>query len=414
MKKTSKGLRLHFGLFGRRNVGKSSLINMITQQNTAIVSSNHGTTTDPIEKPMEFPPIGPVVFIDTAGIDDVGSLGQLRINKTKKVIDRIDIAILVTEAEQWTSFERRLFQEFIDRHIPTLIVFNKSDLHTIPNSTLVYLKQSRTIHKNIHWVKTVAHKQQGLEDFRTALSTIIPPHYIDQTIIVRDLIRPKDIIMLIVPIDKEAPKGRLILPEVQTIRDILDGYGICIISKDTEIHQTLGALKKPPALIITDSSCFSTAAKAIPSHIPLTSFSILFARLKGNLTQQAIDTTAIDHLNDNDAILIAESCTHHPIEEDIARVKIPRLLKQYTKKGLDIHITRGHDFSIDEKPFKLIIHCGACTLTRREVLNRLCYCKEKNIPITNYGLTIAYTLNIFERVLSPFPDIYQQLKKNQY
>jgi len=382
---------------------------MITRQNAAIVSSYAGTTTDPIEKPMEFLPLGPVVFIDTAGIDDIGSLGQLRKKKTKETFDRIDVAIIVTEANQWTPFEHELLNSFLGRHIPTLVVFNKSDLSSTDTQTITVLNQLQSTHKHLTWVKTVANKKQGLETLRLALLEVVPPHYIDQTIIVRDLIRPKDIVMLIIPIDKEAPKGRLILPEVQTIRDILDGHSICIISKETQIKQTLSALKAPPKLAITDSSCFHVAAASVPNNIPLTSFSILFSRLKGDLIQQAIHTKTIDDLQDNDAVLIAESCSHHPIEEDIARVKIPRLLKRYTKKSLDIHITRGHDFPIDTKPFKLVIHCGACTMNRREVLNRLWHCKENNIPMTNYGLVIAYTLNIFKRALSPFPDALNQI-----
>lgn len=409
MNKTPKGFRIHLGLFGRRNVGKSSLFNMITQQEASIVSSDAGTTTDPVEKPMEFLPLGPVIFIDTAGIDDVGSLGRLRKKKTKETFDRIDIAILVTEANCWTPFEHQLLQEFMHRNVPTLVVFNKSDLFTTHSNTLNLLKRLRSTYKNLQWIKTVACRTQGLEAFRSTLLSIIPSHYIDQTIIVRDLLQPTDIVMLVIPIDKEAPKGRLILPEVQTIRDILDGHAICIISRETEIRQTLSALKTPPVLVVTDSSCFDTTAANVPNNIPLTSFSILFSRLKGNLTMQAIYTKAIDTLEDNDAILIAESCSHHPIEEDIARVKIPRLLKQYTKKNLDIHITRGHAFPIDIKPFKLVVHCGACTMNSREIANRLWRCKENNIPMSNYGLTIAYTLNVFKRALSPFPDTLNQI-----
>jgi len=256
MNKTPRGFRIHLGLFGRRNVGKSSLFNMIIQQDASIVSSKAGTTTDPVEKPMEFHFLGPVIFIDTAGIDDVGALGELRMAKTKKTIDRIDIAIIVTDMNQWTSFEHKLLTKFLDRNIPTLIVFNKSDLYSLDAHTTTLLVDLQSKHKQIQWVKTIAHKKQGLENFRSALLKIIPQHYIDSTIIVCDLIRPKDIIMLIIPIDKEAPKGRLILPEVQTIRDILDSYAICIISKETEIKQTLSALNTLPSLAITDSSCF--------------------------------------------------------------------------------------------------------------------------------------------------------------
>ena len=409
MQKTPKGLRLHIGIFGRRNVGKSSLLNALTRQTVSIVSDVAGTTTDPVEKPMELLPIGPVVFIDTAGVDDAGILGEMRTARTKKIFDRTDLAIIVTTGNGWSSFEEELLKEFTDRNVPVVIVFNKVDIES-PGDDLI----QKLTNEKYAVVQTVAVKAQGLFDLREAIIKQTPQEIINSPAIISDLIQPGDLVILVVPIDKEAPKGRLILPQVQTIRDILDSDASCMVVKERELRDAFQKLNSKPAIVVTDSQAFLKVAADTPNDVLMTSFSILFARVKGNLSEFVRGAMVIDELKPGDNVLIAESCTHHPITDDIGTVKIPRWLTQYVGGKIKFSHSQGHDFPDDLEKYKLIIHCGSCMFNRREVLSRIMHAKRAGVQITNYGLTIAYTLGIFERALSPFPGVlnmYRELKK---
>jgi len=392
-----RGMRLHIGLFGRRNVGKSSLLNAITRQEVSIVSDFAGTTTDPVEKPMELLPLGPVLFIDTAGIDDVGALGELRARRTMQVFDRTDLGVLVTEAGTWGEYEDAILDEFLARKTPVVVVFNKVDLdeHPAPVPRLQELK--------ITPVLTAAHERRGILDFRQALLDAAPPDFIDNPTILGDLVSSGELAVLVVPIDKEAPRGRLILPQVQAIRDLMDTDALALVVKERELSHALEQLKAPPKLVVTDSQAFLKVAADTPPDVPMTSFSILFARFKGDLASQVEGTLAIENLKSGARILIAEACSHHPISEDIGRVKIPRWLTQYVGGKLEIEHVQGHDFPDDLTGWDLVIHCGACTFNRRAMLARIMRAREAGVPLTNYGLVIAYSLGIFERALQPFP-----------
>lgn len=400
MNNSPRGLRLHIAIFGRRNVGKSSLLNALVRQDVSIVSDTAGTTTDPVEKPMELLPIGPCLFIDTAGIDDTGALGDLRVEKTRRVFDRTDIGVVVVAAGSWGEFERKLLDELTGRDIRTVVVFNKSDLGK-PDSRL--LQQLQDLQVGV--VSTVATEGAGLLDFREALIAAAPDEIINVPSILGDLIRPGDLTVLVVPIDMEAPKGRLILPQVQTIRDVLDNDAYCMVVKERELRDALARLDSPPALVVTDSQAFLKVAGDTPDEIPMTSFSILFARFKGDLTEFVRGALAIDKLKSGDRVLIAEACAHHPIADDIGRVKIPRWLTQYVGGKLHFDHVQGHDFKNDLSAYKLVIHCGGCMNNRREMLSRIVYCRRQGVPITNYGIAIAYSLGIFERALRPFPGV---------
>jgi [FeFe] hydrogenase H-cluster maturation GTPase HydF len=407
--RTPKGLRLHIGFFGRRNVGKSSLLNAITRQNVAIVSEVAGTTTDPVEKPMEFLPLGPVLFIDTAGIDDTGALGGLRIQKTRQIFDRADLGVIVSEAGAWGDFEEQLVAEFRSRKVPVVVVFNKSDLAEPGEKILDRLR-----HEKIPVVRTAAPSGEGILDLRQTLLDAAPPEFINHPAILGDLVGAGEMAVLVTPIDKEAPKGRLILPQVQAIRDLLDSDAYCVVVKERELRHALERLKRPPKLVVTDSQAFLKVAADTPREIPLTSFSILFARFKGDLTELVRGTLAIEQLKAGDRILIGEACSHHPIAEDIGRVKIPRWLTQYVGGKLEFKTVQGHDFSEDLSSYRLVVHCGACMMNRREMLTRILRCRQAGVPITNYGLAIAYSLGIFERALEPFPgalEIYRKVSK---
>jgi [FeFe] hydrogenase H-cluster maturation GTPase HydF len=406
MQSSPKGMRLHIGLFGRRNVGKSSLLNALTRQDVSIVSETAGTTTDPVEKPMELLPIGPVLFIDTAGIDDVGALGEQRVERTRRVFDRADVGLIIAQADEWGDFEEGLLAELTQRQVPTIAVFNKTDLAP-PDATVM----ARLAERKVACVKTVASRSEGLADLREALIRSAPEDFINTPSIVGDLVPPGELVVLVVPIDKEAPKGRLILPQVQTIRDLLDSDAYCLVVKERELRDALGRLNRPPALVVTDSQAFLKVAADTPPQVPLTSFSILFARFKGDLTELVRGALAIDQLRPGNRVLIAEACSHHPIGEDIGRVKIPRWLTQYVGGKLEFVTTQGHDFPPDLGTFKLVVHCGACVQNRREVLSRILNSRQAGVPITNYGLAIAFSLGIFERALTPFPaalDVYRQ------
>jgi len=385
MRTTPKSFRLHIGIFGRRNAGKSSLLNALTRQQVSIVSEVAGTTTDPVEKPMEMLPLGPVLFIDTAGIDDLGALGQLRVQKTRQVFDRTDLGLIVVDAGQWGEFEQGILDELQGRKVPALVVFNKSDVAKPPTAVVDELKTTGT-----PWVETVATNGDGILDVREALVRAAPEDFLNPPPIVADLVPPGELAVLVVPIDLEAPKGRLIVPQVQTIRDLLDGDAYAMVVKERELRDALDRLRRPPALVVTDSQAFLKVAGDTPPGVKMTSFSVLFARQKGDLAQFVEGAMAIDRLQPGDRVLVAEACTHHPIGDDIGRVKIPRWLEQYVGGALRIETAAGRDFPADLADYKLVVHCGACMWNRREMLN--------------YGMTIAYTLGIFDRALGPFPD----------
>jgi|GEM_PF-413 small GTP-binding protein len=538
MNTTPRGLRLHISFFGRRNVGKSSLLNALTRQQVSIVSPVAGTTTDPVEKPMELLPLGPVLFTDTAGIDDAGALGKLRVEKTRKVLERTDLAVLVCDAE-WGSFEEGLLRELREKKIPVVIVFNKSDLAAPPPEIISRLTEEKirfvrtcaaagippppacpikttaapaapnqvagsdgtsdevgdlahhfnggsiavptcpiVFHNDINTTPTpyplpqgggiyrgrcpqtpfgrtnveyncpikttaapaapnqvagsdgtsdevgdLAHHfnggfiappaSSGIAELRQALLENAPAEFIESPALVGDLVGPGELAVLVVPLDKEAPKGRLILPQVQAIRDLLDSDSLCVVVKERELKRALELIKTTPKLVVTDSQAFPKVAADTPPDVPLTSFSILMARFKGDLTTLVEGALAIEGLKSGDKVLVAEACTHHPVSDDIGRVKIPRWLTQYAGGALDFVHTQGTDFPSDLRPYKLVVHCGGCMWNRRQMLSRIQICQQAGVPITNYGLTIAYSLGIFERALSPFPAVLEAYRKSR-
>ena len=409
MQSTPKSLRLHIGLFGRRNVGKSSLLNAITRQQVSIVSAHAGTTTDPVEKPMELLPLGPVQFVDTAGVDDEGALGELRIARTRSVLDRVDLGMIITEAGAWGDFEQALLTELKGRQVPVLVVFNKTDLRW-PTPEECSLAEATGA-----WPVAVSSLTgAGLSELRAGLLKLAPANFFDNQRLVADLVPPGEVAILVVPIDKEAPKGRLILPQVMTIRDLLDAESMAMVVQERELKQALERLKSPPALVVTDSQAFLKVAADVPKNIPMTSFSILMARFQGNLAEQVRGTLGIEQLKGGDTVLVAETCSHHPVGEDIGRVKIPRWLTQYVGAKVNFANVQGRDFPQDLSPYRLVIHCGNCTGNRKEMTSRIHRCHEAGVPITNYGLTIAYSLGVFERALAPFPEalqVFEQFRK---
>jgi [FeFe] hydrogenase H-cluster maturation GTPase HydF len=402
MQSTPKALRLHIGLFGRRNVGKSSLLNAITRQHVSIVSAIAGTTTDPVEKPMELLPLGPVLFVDTAGVDDEGALGELRLQRTRAILDRVDLGVVVTEAGAWGSFEDGLIAELTRRKVPAIVAVNKIDARPLSAD-----EQARLQAAGGALVAMSALTGEGVGDLREALLRLAPADHFDSRRIISDLVPPGGVAVLVIPIDKEAPKGRIILPQVMAIRDLLDGQSLAFVVQDGGLKQALDGLKTPPALVVTDSQAFERVAADAPPDVPMTSFSILMARFQGDLAEQVRGTLAIESLADGDHVLVAETCTHHPIGDDIGRVKIPRWLGQYTGANLRFTHVQGRDFPADLSPYRLVVHCGNCTGNRREMLSRIHRCREAGVPITNYGLTIAYSVGIFERALAPFPAALQ-------
>ena len=398
--KTLKSMRMHIGIFGKTNVGKSSLLNRITSQNISIVSEIAGTTTDIVEKSMELLPIGPVTFLDTAGINDETLLGEKRLEKTLSIINRTDIGVIVCDFNGIDEYEKSLIEKFESLGIPYFFVINKNDEKPINEDKYKQIMEIVKDEKKI--LKTsVVSDNEIVYKFKNTLVHLLPEDFINSPKIAGDLIPEESTVILVIPIDKEAPKGRIILPQVQTIRDLLDSDCMSYVVKETELKSALENLKTPPSLVITDSQAFKQVAEIVPEDIPLTSFSILFARLKGDLKAFVKGVEAINNLKDGDKVLILESCTHHAIEDDIGRVKIPNLLKKKTGKNLIIENYAGHDFP-DISEYSLIVHCGACMTNRREVLSRILTANKKNIPITNYGITISYCLGILPRAMKIF------------
>ena len=399
MQDTPKANRLHIALFGRRNAGKSSLINSITGQDIALVSEFLGTTTDPVYKAMELPPIGPVVIIDTAGLDDTGTLGELRIKKTKEEMDKTDLAILVfTQENLDLTLEKNWYSKLKECKIPTIGVLNKIDNDRIDiDETLKLLKKQFPI----PFIKVSAKMNKNIGTLKEAIQVTAPTDFEKETI-VGDILSPKSKVILVAPQDLEAPKGRLILPQVQVIRDVLDHDCLALTVKDSELSDMLACLKDDPDLVITDSQVFGKVNKILPEHIPLTSFSILMARYKGDLKTLVNGAKAIDKLKPGDKVLIAEACTHHALKNDIGRDKIPRWLKNKVGGNLDVTVKAGVDFPEDLTPYNIIIHCGSCMFNRKQFITRLIRAQSQNIPITNYGITIAYLNGILDKVTNMF------------
>lgn len=395
--KALKSLRLHISLFGRTNVGKSSLLNAITNQQVSIVSDTKGTTTDVVEKSCELFPIGAVTFLDTAGIDDSTNLSKLRIEKTLKVLNRTDIAVLITTSQGFSNYEINLTNKFKELEIPYIVIINKSDIEKISKQKLDEIKNYT---KNIYEMSATNDKNIT-DNFVSALVKIVPDEFVNPPSILGDKVKKSDVVILVTPIDKEAPKGRLILPEVQTIRDLLDNDCISVVVQQNNLENAINLLKKKPQLVVTDSQAFKEVNSIVPKYINLTSFSILFARLKGDLHTFINGANKIKTLKPHDKVLILESCSHHAIDDDIARVKIPKLLTKKLGFELNFEYKSGHDFP-DITPYKLIIHCGACMTNRKEVLSRILIANKKNIPITNYGIVISYCLDILDRATAIF------------
>lgn len=405
---TPQGDRIHISIFGKRNAGKSSLMNALTGQELAVVSEVKGTTTDPVYKAMELLPLGPVVIIDTPGLDDVGTLGEQRMKKALGVLNKTDIAILLQDAEELFKErkpEEAIKQKILDQKIPYLEVINKIDLAESPE------EMEKLKDRNGELVFVSACTGQGIQALKEKIAGLVSK---DRGMgpLVRDLLKPGDLVVLVVPIDEAAPKGRLILPQQQTIRDILEAGGISVVTKETELSQTLKSLGKSPGLVITDSQAFSIVSGAVPEEIPLTSFSILFARQKGSLKELVEGAKAVKRLKDGDAVLMAEGCTHHRQCEDIGTVKIPRWLTEYTGKKLVFETASGSGFPEDLSKYALIVHCGGCMLNQREMLHRIRKAGEEGIPMVNYGILIASITGILKRSLEPFPEISSLLKQD--
>ena len=398
MNSTPSGERTQIGFFGRRNAGKSSIVNAMTGQELAVVSEIKGTTTDPVYKTMELLPLGPVMIIDTPGFDDEGYLGELRVRKTKQVLNKTDIAVLVADAsEGLKECDKELIALFQAKEIRYIIVYNKSDLlENIPTAGPQEIYVS-------------ALKKEGIFELKERVASLKGMN--QEKHIVADLINPGDFIVLVVPIDSAAPKGRLILPQQQVLRDILDAGAMAVVTRESELEQTLQGLAKNPALVITDSQVFQTVAAIVPKDIKLTSFSVLMAKYKGLLDAAAPGAAAIEQLRDGDTVLIAEGCTHHRQCDDIGTVKIPRWLRKYTGKDIRIETCSGTEFPEDLSPYAMVIHCGGCMLNEREMQSRISRAKSAGIPITNYGIAIAHMHGILKRSIEPFPEIARLLDK---
>ncbi len=391
--------RLHIAFFGRTNVGKSSLINRLTGQPLAIVSEVAGTTTDPVIKAMEILPLGPVVIIDTPGIDDISELGKLRIQKTWEVLKRTDLAIVILSPEKgFSEYEKMIEERCHNLNIPIIYVINKVDL---------YPEEAERLKREVSEPRVLvsALKGTGIEELKGLMIKHAPSDFRLPTIL-GDLINPGDIVVCVIPVDKAAPKGRLILPQQMVIRNIIDNEAIAVVVKERELLYALENLSKEPSLVVTDASVSNRVASDVPSHIRVTSFSILFARYKGDLKTLVEGLRAIPNLKPGDRVLIAEACTHHPIEDDIGRVKIPRWLQNVVGGKLEFEVKAGKgSLPEDLERYKLVVHCGACMLNRKEMLSRLQFIKEKGVPVVNYGVIIAYMQGVLKRMLSPFPSL---------
>jgi [FeFe] hydrogenase H-cluster maturation GTPase HydF len=404
LNQTPRGSRLHIAIFGRRNAGKSSLINALTNQNIAIVSDIPGTTTDPVYKSMEILPIGPVVIIDTAGIDDTGQLGALRMEKAFAVLAKTDLLLLVIDPAAGVGVhEKDVIKRAKENKVPVIAVLNKIDLH--PEASI----QELSARLKLPVIPVSALTRQGIHELKMAMIKSAPKDWLSPTIL-GDLISPGDTVVLVTPIDLAAPKGRLILPQVQTIRDILDNDAMALVVKERELKAALASLKSNPRLVVTDSQAFLKVAADTPKDVLMTSFSILFARYKGNLATLVEGAKAIENLMPGDKVLVAEACTHHRVEDDIGTVKIPRWLRQIVGGPLDFTWVNGLELPSNLNDYKLVVHCGACMINRKEMLHRLVTAQQADVPIVNYGVLIAYVLGILKRAMAPFPEVRQMFE----
>lgn len=399
--------RVHIGFFGLRNAGKSSVVNAVTGQSLSLVSETKGTTTDPVQKAMELLPIGPVVIIDTPGIDDVGTLGEMRVKRALQVLDKTDIAILVVDAEKGLQqADQELLKLFEKKKIPHITVYNKSDLlATVPSLPEKLQEKNDAIYVSAKSGDQIYELKERIGALTKAASAKA-----DEKRIVADLIQPEDVVVLVVPIDSAAPKGRLILPQQQTIRDVLESGAISVVTRETELPQTLRALGKKPALVITDSQAFKKVNADTPADVPLTSFSILFARYKGDLKEAVHGAAQLDKLQNGDTVLISEGCTHHRQCGDIGTVKLPNWIRNYTGKELSFEFTSGGEFPEDLSPYALVVHCGGCMLNDREMKARIARAVAQNVPITNYGICIAQVHGILKRSVELFSDVAAELQ----
>jgi [FeFe] hydrogenase H-cluster maturation GTPase HydF len=395
---TLKSLRLQIGLFGRRNVGKSSLINALTAQDVAIVSAEPGTTTDPVQKSFELDPVGPVVFVDTAGVDDAGALGSERMRRTAGMLERVDIALVVCGPEGWGAHEEALAAGLRERATPFMAVFNKSDLGAPPAESL-----ERLAAEGIEVEHVSAAKGANIGRLREAITRLAPDERMNEPLLIGDLVPAGELAALVVPIDLGAPKGRLILPQVQVIREILDSDAMCVVVKERELREALARLGRPPVLVVCDSQVVLKAAADTPSTVPLTTFSILMARYKGDLVKLARGAAAIHALRAGDRVLISETCSHCDLADDIGRVKIPRWLRQFVGVKLAIDVAGGTDLPEDLTPYRLVIHCGSCMTTRKHMLARLYRAERQGVPMTNYGVAISLLQGVLARALECFP-----------
>lgn len=399
---TPRANRMHIAFFGKRNAGKSSLVNALTNQSISLVSDTPGTTTDPVFKSMELLPLGPVAIIDTAGLDDVGSLGELRIRKTKEIMDRTDLGILLFTGEDTNfSMEKQWYEDLKERKIPVIGVINKIDLYDLSEDSL---KKDFPI----DFVKVSALNKKNIGEFKEAIITNAPTDF-ELPTIVGDILKPKARVVLVAPQDIQAPKGRLILPQVQIIRDLLDYDAMALTVKDSELIDVLDSLNEKPDLVITDSQIFKKVNEIIPSDVPLTSFSILMARYKGNLEMFVKGAKAINNLKPGDKILIAEACTHHALKGDIAREKLPTWIKEKVCNDIEIVNITGVDFPENLTDYKVIIQCGSCMFTRKQLMSRLVKADAQGVPITNFGTAIAHLNGILDRVTSMFPEVNSQI-----
>ena len=397
---TPSGERIHIGIFGKRNAGKSSLINAITTQKIAIVSEFKGTTTDPVFKAMELLPLGPVMIIDTPGIDDEGELGELRVKRAYDILNKVNIAILVIDSTIGISVEDvTLLKHIKEKKIPVIIAFNKCEL--LNDNEMNNLKA------DVPYMFVSAATGENIYKFNTGLAKLIPEE--EPNIMLEDIVKPGDVVVLVTPIDSSAPKGRLILPQQQVIRNIIDNNGIVMVTQVEELNTTLAKLTSKPRLVVTDSQVFPTVAKMLPQDIELTSFSILMARYKGALLNSVKSVKTLDDIKDGDRILISEGCTHHRQCDDIGTVKLPNWIRNYTKSEPEFIFTSGTEFPIDLSSYKLIIHCGGCTLNEREIMYRNKCAYLQNVPMTNYGIAIAYMNGILKRTVEPLPEIKEIL-----
>lgn len=411
---TPSSNRVHIGFFGRRNAGKSSVVNAVTGQELAVVSEIKGTTTDPVQKAMELLPLGPAVIIDTPGIDDEGALGELRIKKTRQILNKTDVAVLVVDIREGkNSSDEALLALFKEKEIPYLVVYNKADLlaDTKEESVLTSQNENQTSARHLE-LSVSAKTKEGIQKLKECLASLAKQDEGDKRI-AGDLVNPSDFVVLVTPIDKAAPKGRLILPQQQTIRDLLEADAVTIVVKEDRLKETLRRLGQAPKLVITDSQVFAKVARDTPKEVLLTSFSILFARYKGNLPSLVRGAAAIGKLKDKDQVLISEGCTHHRQCDDIGSVKLPGWLKEYTGKELTISFSSGTEFPENLKDYGLVIHCGGCMLNEREMKYRLKCAEDAEVPMTNYGIAIAFMKGILRRSLEVFPEVLSDLEPNK-